>query len=1123
MRKLKEIVHNLLDVPFSLGAVIAVHLSFPIISFMLFEEVKADIISQNIYGVLAFSMVFWLLPIATVLGVGLRSKYTIIIFMTSALANITYSYAYLPWNTQSPSYEFLRWFMMGIIIVGGAIILRIDHLIPLLAAEKRKFRHSPRTRIEKLIKLQIGEGTPDTALLKNISEGGFSISWLRCAEHEITPTDEIIKFSIKINDQTYQLSGHIAWQTSQGDQNLIGFIVAASDDMSRLFYQCHQHHHSHGAFEMIYNAYRSSGMRKLLISLWAISTTLSVIIPSCGRVSKHKEDSLVTTRLSFPQTSFGLSGSLESSYISISDCSSGYESSFNSISSPFVDLTIGDVGCRAALDSFTHEGKTFLPSPGYTFDTNEGHLTPFQDDSGSIVHVLVTKQIPQIIEGPTSFSFTMIDSAMGNALVYEGTSLPTVTMSIDRSSVQEGSDTTLNVTVTRTPPYDNRLLVNLIHSGTAQQPNDFSGFVNSTYIEEGLDSTSFQVSIVDDVVGEEPENLIALVGTGPAYLASSDNHVVTFNDDDTIALPSNPTIHLNQNSHVTSNGFISQWTDNGINGLHATQTSEPLRPEAQGGFFNTNGVKFDGIDDLLLVPNSNLINLSTINDLTIALSMKTGTDVTTPQAIWEQGGSSKGFLLIIDDGKIYGSAHSASWSSQVSSEIPSNTFMNIKFVYSHTASKVELYINGVLIDSNDTTISMGSHSGGCGLGGVNGKTLWQNVSLTDAPFSGQIGEFIFFNRNLSSEEQDQVNSYFYSEFPPDTSPSIGISSISSSIEENGTSAIVTVERNLVAASNAASYQLSFEGSATMGSDFEHLPNSLSFLPGELIKNFSIVPMNDSEEEALEKIKISLDPIEGYTIIPGSVELDLIDDDLYALPTNDLIMDFDSQHNVTLVGNYVSLWENKVPGGLDWAQNTGSRQPLFSGPQGLNEVVFDGIDDQFQTLTDNLINKSTFTEKTILLVIRTPSDTISNQSIYGQGGGTRGLNIHIANHQIHFVGWNTKDDDSGATTPWGPLSVSEDITGDDLIYILAEYEYSDSGQQELRIGINGQPPNIISGTGKLFSHSGGGLGLLNTKFKYAASESPQMYSGSILKMAYYNRILSDQEKSQLTTHLDSQYR
>lgn len=1122
MKKIQEIILNILDVPFSLGAVVAVQLAVPIVSFTHYDEMISDIYSMNYYGLSVFISVFWLLPLATIIGIGLRSKYTFIIFILSAIANIYYFDAYLTGSHHVTSFVFLRWFFMTIIVIGGVIILRLDHLIPFLVKERRKFRRSPRTRIEKLIKLQIEEGIPDTALLKNISEGGLLVSWLRCAEHEISPTEDKINFNIQFNEKNYKLSGHIVWQTEKGDQNLMGFRVVESNEMKRLFYYCHHHLHSDGFVEMISNAYRTSSFRKLMISLWSIIATLSVIIPSCVRVPKHDIDSASNARPLAPQVSFDLQGALESSQISIDQCASGFETSFNSGSSSYIDLTVGDVGCLASLDSFTYNGRTFIPAPGYTFDTDEGHLTPFKDNSGSMVHILVTKQIPAIIDGPTSFGFMMIDAAMGNHLVFEGTSLSTVSMSIDKSTILEGSDTSFTVTVTRTLPYDSRLLVNLVHSGSAEQPSDFTGFLDSIYIEEGQASASFQVTVLDDMIGEESENIVAVIGTGPSYLASTDNHVVVFNDNDIVALPSDPSFHLNQDSYLASGGFISQWTDGSINALHGSQSAEISQPSTQDGYFHTKGVSFDGIDDFLILPNHSLINLSTTTDLTIAFSIKTSNDVTTPQVLWHQGGSSKGFLIIIDGGKVYGSAFSSSWNSQVSSDIPGDSYVNIKFVYSHTSGKVELHLNGVLVSNSTSTMSIGSHNGGCGLGGVSGATQWQGASLSEASFSGQIGEFIFFNRNLDQAEQEQVISYFNSEFPPNSSPSIGISSTESSVSEDGTSVVVTVERNLAASLNPATYNLSFAGTATMGADFESLPNTISFQSGELIKNIVIVPIDDTEEEASESMIITIDQVQGYTVLPGRVELNILDDDLYFLPTEELVMDFDSQNNITSVGSNVTLWENLVVGGVDWGQNTNSKQPFLLNTQEPIEIVFDGVDDQFQTVSDVQVNKSTFTQKTILLVIRTPSDILSTQTIYGQGAGTKGLNIHIADNQIHFVGWNTKNDDSGATTPWGPLAVSENIIANDLMYLIAEYEYSDAGKQELRISVNGQPPTTISGVGKLFSHSGGALAMLSSKLQFASNASPQMYSGSVLKMAYYNRILSTDEMTDLTTHLDGKY-
>jgi len=108
----------------------------------------------------------------------------------------------------------------------------------------------------------------------------------------------------------------------------------------------------------------------------------------------------------------------------------------------------------------------------------------------------------------------------------------------------------------------------------------------------------------------------------------------------------------------------------------------------------------------------------------------------------------------------------------------------------------------------------------------------------------------------------------------------------------------------------------------------------------------------------------------------------------------------------------------------------------------------------------------YTTRVIEVVIETGSDITTRQVIWEEGGATRGLSIYIDSGKIYVNGWNLADDDSGATTPWGPLYVSTAIATNTRYHVALVFDYNSGIIKGL---LNGVSFGEVVGAGQLFVH------------------------------------------------------
>ena len=278
-----------------------------------------------------------------------------------------------------------------------------------------------------------------------------------------------------------------------------------------------------------------------------------------------------------------------------------------------------------------------------------------------------------------------------------------------------------------------------------------------------------------------PLSLRAQTGPGGAGNNSTANDVIWYRAD---VISSNP-----------ANGdVVSTWDD---------QFGAAANDASSGGLpvFNTNVINgqpamlFDGSNDVWLIGDATELNSGGSPYLakTIFIMLRTGSDVSSRQVVFEQGGGSRGLNIYIDGGNVYmgmwndvdddGGA-TTPWpvpcddaptncsGGFASTGISANTNYVFEFRYSHDGSDAQVgEIVGVLDFGTFQTISTGigrlyDAADNIGLGRTAETTTYHDDQTVTAfnNFGGHIAEFIYFNRELSAIERTQIENYLAAKY-----------------------------------------------------------------------------------------------------------------------------------------------------------------------------------------------------------------------------------------------------------------------------------------------------------------------------------------------------------------------
>lgn len=166
-------------------------------------------------------------------------------------------------------------------------------------------------------------------------------------------------------------------------------------------------------------------------------------------------------------------------------------------------------------------------------------------------------------------------------------------------------------------------------------------------------------------------------------------------------------------------------------------------------------VDFDGVNDVVLVGDSALINTSTRDTRTVELWFRAD-QTTGRQVLYEEGGTVNGLNVYLDGGLLYATAwsNSTGWSKQLVAIAPGTVVAGTRHHVAVTLDAVTtrtltMYVDGVEA-SSDTKTDIGSWSGHTddgGIGALNSDTRFHDGTAQGGGyhFDGTIDEVVLFN------------------------------------------------------------------------------------------------------------------------------------------------------------------------------------------------------------------------------------------------------------------------------------------------------------------------------------------------------------------------------------------
>jgi len=169
-------------------------------------------------------------------------------------------------------------------------------------------------------------------------------------------------------------------------------------------------------------------------------------------------------------------------------------------------------------------------------------------------------------------------------------------------------------------------------------------------------------------------------------------------------------------------------------------------------------IEFDGTGEHLDVADSKDINTGgPYSGKTLLVVFKAGSDTTSRQVIWEQGGGTRGLSFYLDSGNLYINGWNLAeteWGpTGLNTPVTANTAYVATAVLNANAGTFKGFVNGESIGSVSGIAQLYNHSDDCAFGHKEGGTKFHDGTSSGAGnFAGQIAEFYQYNSVLPSSD-----------------------------------------------------------------------------------------------------------------------------------------------------------------------------------------------------------------------------------------------------------------------------------------------------------------------------------------------------------------------------------
>jgi outer membrane protein assembly factor BamB len=243
---------------------------------------------------------------------------------------------------------------------------------------------------------------------------------------------------------------------------------------------------------------------------------------------------------------------------------------------------------------------------------------------------------------------------------------------------------------------------------------------------------------------------------------------------------------------ATSGADVSRWQDQ-ANNNHAKQDTPEERPELIGSAINGKpAIAFNGAGEHLDVADSKDINTGgPYSGKTLVVVFKTGSNITSRQVIWEQGGGTRGLNIYLDSGKLYINGWNldetqALWGpTGLNSPVSANTTYVATLVVNSGAGTFEGFVNGTRIGNIRGIGQLYNHSDDCAFGHKEGGTKFHDgTNSGTGNFVGRIAEFYLYNAVLSSSDRQTLENALMSRYVDTPGNSDSVEDVMEDFEAN---------------------------------------------------------------------------------------------------------------------------------------------------------------------------------------------------------------------------------------------------------------------------------------------------------------------------------------------------
>ena len=229
------------------------------------------------------------------------------------------------------------------------------------------------------------------------------------------------------------------------------------------------------------------------------------------------------------------------------------------------------------------------------------------------------------------------------------------------------------------------------------------------------------------------------------------------------------------------------------------------------------------------------------------------------------------------------------------------------------------------------------------------------------------------------------------------------------------------------------------------------------------------------------------------------------------------------------GSIIQTWDNQGGNLTNAIQNTANRRPQYKDVTGANlnglpVLRFDGNNDYFVIADHPSLNIGENSQRTIQTVIRTGADINTRQTVFEEGGSTRGLNIYIFNGELYLAAWNDANDGPGA--PWSFKFIKTTISANTPYILTYVFDGNNTTTGSITGYIDGIQFGTVTGVGLLYEHSDNiGLGAKNSNTEYETGNSGgtgNYFEGDIAEFIHYNTVLNSTRLNLQWNYLSSKY-